>query len=164
MYLVSCTNTHCDIIGSVNHGIVKTTKTWISREQNIIFLQNKKILNLYLRWHVLRSHCFVAEIIFKQTCRLLAAGLFKHWMTLKKPRRTWYFCYSKNANKINVHTCKNQNIPTGYLPAQGQQWTRCVICSKLTKKNNLTDMKTLWNIDIAMVSLFLTLKRFHTFS
>ena len=45
--------------------------------------------------------------------------------------------------------------------------TRCVICSKLTKKdpwNSLIDMKTLRNIDATLVSLLLTFKRFHTFS
>ena len=43
----------------------------------------------------------------------------------------------------------------------------CVICSKLTKKrhqNDFIDMKTLKNIEIALVSLLLTLKRFHNFS
>ena len=43
-------------------------------------------------------------------------------MTLKNLLRTLYFCYSKNANKVNVQECKNQNIPSGYLPAQSQQW------------------------------------------
>ena len=28
------------------------------------------------------------------------------------------FYYSKNANKVNVHKRKNQNIPSGYLSAQ----------------------------------------------
>ena len=65
MYLVSFTNTHRDIINSASHGMVKNTKTWISWEWNIIFLQNKKILNLCLRWHILRSYHFVAEVTLK---------------------------------------------------------------------------------------------------
>ena len=69
MYLVSCTNTHLDVTIMVNHGMVKNTKTGISWEQNIIFLQNKKILNLYLRWQILRSYCFVAEVIIKSYMR-----------------------------------------------------------------------------------------------
>ena len=32
------------------------------------------------------------------------------------------FCYSKNANKINVHKHKNQNVSGGCLLAQSQQW------------------------------------------
>ena len=64
MYLVSCTNTHRDVTDSVNHGMVKNKKTWISWERNIIFLRNKSILNLCLRWHILRSYCFVAEVTF----------------------------------------------------------------------------------------------------
>ena len=40
MYLVSCTNVHCDVTDSVKHGMVKNTETsW-----NIIFLRNKKFL------------------------------------------------------------------------------------------------------------------------
>ena len=49
----------------VNHGMVKSTKTGISSEWNIIFLQKKKILNLCFRWHILRSYHFVAEVTFK---------------------------------------------------------------------------------------------------
>ena len=67
MHLVSCTTTHGDVTDLVNHGMVKNTKTWISWEQNIIFLRNKKILNLCFRWHILRSYCFVAEVTFKLT-------------------------------------------------------------------------------------------------
>ena len=66
MHLVSCTNTHhCDVIDLVNHGMVKNTKTWISWERNIIFLWNKKILNLCFRWLILRSYCFAAEVVGK---------------------------------------------------------------------------------------------------
>ena len=44
--------------------MVEKTKTWISWEQNLTFLQNEKILNLYLRWHISRSYHFVAEVTF----------------------------------------------------------------------------------------------------
>ena len=67
MYLVSCTNAHHDVTDCVNHGMFKNTKTWVSWERNIIFLWNKKILNPYLRWHILRSYNVVAEVTFKQT-------------------------------------------------------------------------------------------------
>ena len=65
MHPVSCTNPHHDVTDLVNHGIDKNTKTWISLEQKITFLLNKKILNLCLRWHIFRSYCFVAEVTFK---------------------------------------------------------------------------------------------------
>ena len=65
MYFVSCTNTHRDVTDSLNHGMVKNTKTWISSERSIIFLRNKKILNLCLRRHILRSYYFAAEVTFK---------------------------------------------------------------------------------------------------
>ena len=64
MHLVSCTNTHHDITDFVDLGMVKNIKTWISWEQNITFLRNKKNLNQYLRWHILRSYCFVAGVTF----------------------------------------------------------------------------------------------------
>ena len=70
MYPVSCTNTHHGITDLLNHEI-KNTKTWISWEWDITFLWNKKILNLYLRWHILRSYCFVAEV----TCKYMSLNL-----------------------------------------------------------------------------------------
>ena len=77
MYFVSCADTHCDVTDLVNHGIVKNTKTWISCKQNIIFLWNKKILNLCLRWHIWRSYPFVVEV----TWELYAS---KCWMCSKE--------------------------------------------------------------------------------
>ena len=65
VHLLSCANTHHDITDLVNHEMVKNAKNWISWEQNIAFLQNKKILNMCFRWHVLRSYHFVAEVTFK---------------------------------------------------------------------------------------------------
>ena len=61
MHLLSCTNTHHEVTDLLNHGMVKDAKTLISSERNINFLQNKEILNLCLRWHILRSYFYVAE-------------------------------------------------------------------------------------------------------
>ena len=71
MHLISCTNTHRDVTDLVNHGMVKNTKTWISWERNIIFLWNKKILNLCFKWHILRSYRFVVEVTFKHLYSLI---------------------------------------------------------------------------------------------
>ena len=46
--------------------MVNNTTSWISWERNITFLQNKKILNLCPRWHILRSYRIVAEVTFKR--------------------------------------------------------------------------------------------------
>ena len=46
-------------------GWSKIKKTLISWERNITFLQNKKILNLCLRWHILRSYRFIVEVNVK---------------------------------------------------------------------------------------------------
>ena len=62
--LVSCTNTRSDVTDLVKHEMAENTKTWISWEQNILFIRNKKILNLCLRWYILRSYFFAAEVTF----------------------------------------------------------------------------------------------------
>ena len=66
MYPVSCANTHHYVTYLVNQWMVKNTKTWISQERNITFPWNKKILNLCLRWHILRCYQFTAEVTFKE--------------------------------------------------------------------------------------------------
>ena len=66
---VSCFNTHRDVTDLVNHGLVKNTKTSISWERNKTFLRNKKNLNLCLTGNILRSYCFLAEVIFKKPCQ-----------------------------------------------------------------------------------------------
>ena len=38
MHLASCTSSQHDVTDLVNHGMVKNTKTEISRERNITFL------------------------------------------------------------------------------------------------------------------------------
>ena len=70
LHPVACTNTHHDVKDLVNHKMVKNTKTWISRERNITFLWNKKIINLCHRLHILRSYHFAAEVTFKQNMSL----------------------------------------------------------------------------------------------
>ena len=65
MHLISCANTHRDVNDLIDRGMVKNTKTWIFWERNIIFLQNKNILNLWFRWQILTSYRFVAEVAFK---------------------------------------------------------------------------------------------------
>ena len=51
--------------------MVKNTKTWIFWEFNITFLWNKKILNLCLRWHNLRSYCFAVQVTFNDKVKIV---------------------------------------------------------------------------------------------
>ena len=60
----SRTTTHHDVTYLVSHGMVKSTKTWLTQVRNIFFQWNKKNLNLCLRWHILRSYRFVAKVSF----------------------------------------------------------------------------------------------------
>ena len=76
---VSRTNTHHGVTDLVKHRMVKNTKTWISRKRNMIFFSNKKILNLWLRWHILRNCCFVSEVTFKRVYYCLARSFSACW-------------------------------------------------------------------------------------
>ena len=80
MHPVSCTNTHRDVTDLVNHVMVKNTKAWIPWEWNIIFIRNKKNFNLYLRWHILRSYRFIAEVTLKDVSSLISCT----WLTKLK--------------------------------------------------------------------------------
>ena len=62
--------THHYVTDLLNRGMARNTKTWISWEQNINFLRNKKILNMCFRWYILRSYHFVAEVTFKHNLYL----------------------------------------------------------------------------------------------
>ena len=68
-----------------------------------------------------------------------------------------------------LHKCKEQYIQWVFTCSKSTMKTLEQDCDlfKVNKKrhqNDLFDMKTLRNIDITLVSLFLTLKRFHIFS
>ena len=67
-------------------------------EWNITFLLNKKILNLCLRWHILRSYCFAVEVTFQACVRyFLFYFIFFHLMIgLQKLRKT-LFIWSKSS-------------------------------------------------------------------
>ena len=65
MHPVSCSNTHHEVTHMVNHGKVENTKTWTSWEGNITFLPNKKIVNVCLRLHILRTYYFLVYASFK---------------------------------------------------------------------------------------------------
>ena len=79
MHPVSCTNTHHDVTDLVNHEMVENTKILISWKLNITFLQTKNILNLSLKWHILRSYCYVAEETFK---RVFCVTNWAKWQVL----------------------------------------------------------------------------------
>ena len=83
MQSVSCSNIHHDVTVLVNHGIIKNIKTWMSWRWNITFLQNKKILNLCHRCHILKSYRFVAEVTFKLWPFVLWILEVKTWLTVK---------------------------------------------------------------------------------
>ena len=111
MHPASCTNIHHDVTDLVNHEIVKNTKTWISWEQNITFLQNKKIHNLCFRWHILRSYCYVTEETFKEvqysctahhSSHLFIIAIGSHSQKEWKQQQIIFLHYSCSVTMINV--------------------------------------------------------------
>ena len=66
-YIQKCTLSHVLIliVTSLIWKIMESLKIQKLEERNIIFLRNKKILNLRFRWHILRSYGFVAEVTFR---------------------------------------------------------------------------------------------------
>ena len=66
MHPISCINTHHDVTDLLNHGMVKIQKLeCLEKEHN--FSMKQKIPNLCLRWHILRSYHFGAEVTFQLT-------------------------------------------------------------------------------------------------
>ena len=115
---VSGTNTHHDVTDLVNHRTVKNIKFWMSQERNITFLWNKRILNMCLRWYILRSHRFVAEVTFKyqnaygqQTFQ----GGDMLWGVLTY-KYTWHLngivLQGHVTNKIHIPTCRRYQHQT----------------------------------------------------
>ena len=86
MHPVSFINVHHDVIDLVNQEMVKTSKPWISWEPTTTFLRNKKICNLCLRWHILRSYRLVAEVTFN-TGRNLSLPLETVTNTVKHEKK-----------------------------------------------------------------------------
>ena len=106
---------------------LKMQKTWITWKRNITFLQNKKILNLCLRWHILRSYHFVTEATFKghtqrmernnwiSRCRTL------HWIFWKKKKSLKSnILKAHKALKILVVTISSHIISFHFLPISAQ--------------------------------------------
>ena len=101
IYIQKCTLSCHDVIDFVNHGLFKNTETWISWEQNITFLRNKKILNLCPR-----SYRFVAEVTFKNWMQKTLdtiigkrQKLFKNRILLHLSTISYIFDVSNKLNK-----------------------------------------------------------------
>ena len=111
--MLSCTNTHHDITDFVDLGMVKNTKTWMSWEENITSLRNKKILNMCLRWHISRSYCFVAEVTFNLNfpCmkKLRKADVYSYRFRLLKLVDS---CYKLRQNHLFQATLKKEKNKT----------------------------------------------------
>ena len=111
-YIQKCTNTHHDVTDLVNHGIVKNTETWTSWEWNITYLWNKKILNLCLRYHILRSCCFVVEVTFNFNATYSIYGgpaMFTVTCSVSLKHGSW------GSSPISLKENKNLNIKKYWL-------------------------------------------------
>ena len=103
---LSCTTTYQDVTDLVNHDMVKNTKTWISRERNITFLWNEKILNLCLRWHILRSYRLVADVNFHQfKINYCSSSIKRFSLSLPIPCYWSLSTTPKNIRKLDLFWC-----------------------------------------------------------
>ena len=147
-YIQNCTvfrtYTHHDVTDLLYHGMAMNRKTWISWKQNITFLRNKKILNLYLRWHILRSYRFVAEVtcnktlpqcnikvIFQSKNRLISLFRFKNSISKElRSHQVYKYLYSNSNTNYNGETERHLNIrPRGkYYCLFLITWVRLKIC------------------------------------
>ena len=128
MHLLSCTNSHLDVTDFVDLGMVKNPKIWISWERNITFLRNKKI-NLFLRWHILRSYCSVTEVTFNNNKKIdkrfknrnyslfFLMGIFLKHVWLIPNILKWQNCkiltklvHSQNPSRISHLRCSVKKI------------------------------------------------------
>ena len=117
MHPVWFTNTHHVAADLVNHGMVKNTKAWISLEQNIAFLQCEKILYLCLRWHILRSYCFVVELAFY--VKYTVIKYFRHYdvtvgqLNCRISRKNWqaFLSFScRSSSQIEKNCCMLRHL------------------------------------------------------
>ena len=111
MHPVSCTNSHHGVTYLVNHGMVKNTKTRMSRERNITFPRNKKIINLCPRRCILRSYRFVAKVTFNL---LIIYGSYSHRRLsvvipncLTRPSTSYKICFQYTS--VPLTELKNEN-------------------------------------------------------
>ena len=104
-FAVSCTNTHHDLIDLGNHEMVQNAKTWLSWEQKITFLGNKKTLtcasfyiseNIFFQEHLvaLRIHiCIFVEIIFLPEGKGASLSLVGHPSSDGITKKIWGRCF-----------------------------------------------------------------------
>ena len=102
-------------------------------ENKTIFLQNKKILNLCLRWHILRSCCFVVEVTFN----------IRSDLTIYLPIHNM----ENHIEKIYIHI-ENQKLKPLQLFLQPQE--RNLLSQKLIRKLQQTTLKFLLIFDFSL--------------
>ena len=110
-------NTVHDVIDLVNHGMIKNTQTWIYWERYITFLQNKKILNLCLKWHILINYPFVAKVTFKNEIQRTVDTIIGEKQELSKIE--YFYTFLLNCNIIHMSNKFNKNLSVIFLDLIG---------------------------------------------
>ena len=120
--------------------MVKNTKTCISWERNIIFLRNKKILNLLRRWHILRRFRFVAEVTFKEVIPHLLWNGFNYVLSGK-------FCQNDLENYFGFQRAigRTKSNPTVYDTGYNNNTIKAQYSLK-TWTGNVRGEKSKWNV------------------
>ena len=85
--------------------MVENTKTWISREQNIIFLRNKKLLICASDGAFWKSYHFLAEVTFKKQWLSSFA-----WKAIVCTTKVYLFCKREGWEFLNWEKCNNKDL------------------------------------------------------
>ena len=94
-YIRKCTQLHV-LIPIRRHRFGKSWNGKKCKNLNILrtehaFLRNKKVLNLYLRWHISRSYRFGAEVTFKYLDDVLKTHIFQQYSGEEHFLNSWLF-------------------------------------------------------------------------
>ena len=136
MHTVTCSNTHHDVTDLVNLEMVKNAKTWLSWEQNITFLQNKKIISLSLWWRIVRNYNFVVEVTFK----------IRNYINEEVLRSIYFSIFDSHLNYANLIWTENssaiQRIFTTKITTKKSHQNNIISASKISfksffQKNNI---------------------------
>ena len=126
--------------------MVKNPKTWISQEQNITFLW-KKILNLCLRWHILRIYHFSRNWESPQTRYLLKHGMT--WNNLKRSttsKKRLEMTYNKQETTWNDLQRARKDLKNDLKqPTASKKWPETTYNKQETTETTYNKEETTWN-------------------
>ena len=99
-------------------GWLKIQKLEYLENKTSFIYEIKKILDLRLRWHILRSYCFLAEVTFNS--KLKTKQLSQKYISSK-----FIVSYSNCTVTENINAC-NFDEPEGSFELEAHNWKRYI--------------------------------------